>query len=312
MKLGVDLGGTKIEAIILGEGGGAVWRERIITPQGDYGATLSAVEKIVSIAKHENHLPQSMPIGIGTPGALCVRSSFPAMTMKNCNSTALNGKPLLRDLSELLKCPVSIANDANCMVLAETLSGQGEKLFKNDRPESVFGVILGTGVGGGLVIHDRLVQGANHISGEWGHNPLPSTMLDLLPLSEKHRRCYCGRLDCVETYLSGPGLALSYSLRFGGRISPEDILNNMREGKEQATIIWEQYLNHLACSLAVVLNILDPSLIVLGGGLSNIDEIYFSINERIQQYVFTDTFETSIVPALLGDSAGVYGAAWLV
>jgi len=310
MKLGVDLGGTKIEVLVLDQYETVLWRKREPTPAEDYRAILNAIVSLVTSAKQTLGIAQSAAIGVGTPGALIIAEDGQKV-MKNCNSTVLNGQPLPKDLAELLCCPVYIANDANCMALAEALSGQGRKLFDSTKPESVFGVILGTGVGAGVVVHSKIIQGLHSITGEWGHNQLSAESLDHLPLQEKNRICYCGRSDCIETYLSGPGLAQSYSLRFKHQLRPEQIIQNMHAGEQQAKDVWGQYLDQFANSLANVVNILDPALIVLGGGLSQVDDIYMSIHSRMVKNVFTSSFKTPIVPALLGDSAGVFGAAWL-
>lgn len=309
MKIGVDLGGTKIEALVLDELGQAVWRKRTATPQGSYKGTLDSIKYLIDQAKLEFKLSIDKPIGIGTPGALFFDKQQKQLVLKNSNSTVLNGRPLLDDLKVHLACEVYLENDANCFVLAEALSGQGAEL--DTAPESVFGVILGTGVGGGIVIQQRLQRGRHHIAGEWGHNTLPASALLALPESERNRACYCGRLDCIETYLSGPGLSKSYGLRFGEEKSSKAIVDSMRLGDARACLIWRDYLEYLAASLAQVVNILDPELIVLGGGMSLIPEIYQAVPEKIQQYVFTEEYSTPVLPAKLGDSAGVFGAAWL-
>lgn len=309
MKLGVDLGGTKIEAIVLDEQGLPVWRKRIATPQGDYEGTLAAIKNVIDQARSALAIALKHPIGIGTPGALFFDKDQGCYVLKNSNSTALNGQPFLDDLQKLLACDVYLENDANCFALAEALSGQGVELEK--APESVFGVILGTGVGGGIIVKQRLYSGRHHIAGEWGHNTLPASVLLALSESERNRPCYCGRLDCVETYLSGPGLQKSYTLRFNRTGDPKKIIDDMREGDAQACAIWDSYLEQLAAALAQVVNIVDPDLIVLGGGMSQTRELYQSLAKKMQQHVFTDNFSTPILPAKLGDSAGVFGAAWL-
>jgi len=317
MRLGVDLGGTKIEAVVLDLIGEVAWRKRVPTPQGNYELTVSTIAQLVAEAKRMMRMPDESPVGIGTPGALTLGASSKTPVMKNCNSTALNGRPLLEDLIKALTCPVSMANDANCFALAETLSGQGKQLsLDNDScsdssgglPETVFGVILGTGVGGGVVVNGKVLHGVNAIAGEWGHNPLPALHIDS---KEEPRLCYCGRENCIETYLSGPGLALSFLRQFNEVISPEQLVEKMRAGHSGAGAVWQRYKQQLAISLAQVVNILDPSLIVLGGGLSSIPELYFDISMLMAPHVFTDSFQTPILPALLGDSAGVFGAAWL-
>lgn len=319
MRLGVDLGGTKIEGIIIDENGDEVWRHRVLTPQGDYGATLTTIAELVKEGRRAAGIGPSTPVGMGTPGAETKDGR-----MKNCNSTALNGRFLRKDLSRLLGSPVVIANDANCFALAEAYSGQGrargvcksEGERAHEFPDVVFGVILGTGVGGGIVVNGALLAGPNTIAGEWGHNSMPLKGEALSRGSNEQRSCYCGRVNCVETFLSGPGLALSYQQRFGEILTPEEIIANMRttgsEGQKRAALIWEGYMQQLAAALAQVVNILDPSLIVLGGGLSMVSEIYQDIGPLMRPHVFTDEFDTPILPALLGDSAGVYGAAWLV
>ena len=310
MKLGVDLGGTKIEAVILDKYGQALWRERIATPQGCYQGTLDAIKYLVDQAKGAHALKPDHPLGIGTPGALFYDDSKACLVLKNSNSTVLNCQPFLDDLKAHLGCEVTLENDANCFALAEALSGQGKELVKS--PESVFGVILGTGVGGGLVVNQRLLTGRHHISGEWGHNMLAVSSLLALPVTERNRACYCGRKDCVETYLSGPGLSKSYQLRFSEEKTSIIIIDEMRQGNERAVSVWDSYIQQLASALGQVVNIVDPELIVIGGGMSLIPEIYPALIEKIQALVFTENFSTPVLPAKLGDSAGVYGAAWLV
>ena len=310
MKVGIDLGGTKIEALVLDEQGQACWRERIATPQGNYSLTLEAIRSLINQAKTLHGIPQDVAVGIGTPGALYLADGAQSPVMKNSNSTVLNGRPLLDDLQDILGCRVYLENDANCFALAEACSGQGVMLLPE--PETVFGVILGTGVGGGWVIRKRLLRGPHHIAGEWGHNCLPAQALNLLPDAERHRACYCGRQDCIETYLSGPGLEMSYQLRFQQAINTYDLLARVRKAEPKAVQIWQDYLAQLAISLAQVVNIMDPDLIVLGGGLSQIPELYSSLPERMSPHVFSERFMTPILPAKLGDSAGVFGAAWLV
>ncbi len=309
MRLGVDLGGTKIEAVVL-DGQKVVWRKRIATPKADYAETLRAIEGLVCEAKQSCGLSPAQAIGIGTPGALTSLDGG-EVVMKNCNSVLLNDKPLQKDLEDLLGCEVFMANDANCFALAETLAGQGRSMFGARVPELSFGVILGTGVGAGIVVKGEVLKGLHSIAGEWGHNALPATALTKLPEIEKGRLCYCGRKDCVETFLSGPGLALSYRLRHGVRLSPEVIIERMRTKDAKAEDIWQSYLEQLAAALAQVVNILDPQVIILGGGMSNIEEIYPSLNRLMSPYVFTARPKTPVVRAQLGDSAGVLGAAYL-
>ena len=310
MKVGIDLGGTKIEGLVLDNNGEECWRKRIDTPQNSYRQTLEAIVSLVCDAKASCGIPADAAVGIGTPGALFLPEGGTQYLMKNCNSTVLNGQPLKDDLQDLAACSFYLENDANCFALAETLSGQG--VLMSQAPQTVFGVILGTGVGGGWVVHQRLLTGPHHIAGEWGHNSLPATALQALSEAEKNRVCYCGRKDCIETYLSGPGLAESYRLRLGAELNSRDLLVKVRRAEPGALVIWENYLEQLAASLAQVVNIIDPDLIVLGGGMSQIAEIYPTLPQRMQPYVFSERFTTPVLPAKLGDSAGVFGAAWLV
>ncbi len=309
VKIGVDLGGTKIEAIVLDHDGRECWRERVATPQNDYAKTVSEIASLVRHAKDFAGTKPDHPVGIGTPGAVTLVNQ--QAVMKNCNSTVLNGRQLPFDLEQALQCKVAMANDANCFALAETHAGAALNYFR-ETPKLVFGVILGTGVGGGVVINGQVLSGPHSIAGEWGHNSLPAAMLDALPDSEKNRACYCGRKDCVETYLSGPGLASSYFLSSGETLSSRELVKRMCEQEKGAMRIWEQYVKQLGAALAQVINILDPDLIVLGGGMSQVEELYSELPAHVSPHVFSDNFHTPIVQAKLGDSAGVYGAAWLV
>lgn len=310
MKIGIDLGGTKIEVLVLDDAGHESWRTRVDTPQGNYQQTLDAIVSLVRRAKEKYNMGGDVPFGIGTPGAQFISEDSGQALMKNCNSTALNGQPLKDDLQALAGCPVYLENDANCFALAEALSGQG--MHMRPAPETVFGVILGTGVGGGWVVRKQLLTGPHHIAGEWGHNRLPASALQGLPACEMGRACYCGRRDCIETYVSGPGLAASYYLRHHQQLSSRDIVARVRQSDQAALNIWNNYLDQLAVALAQVVNIMDPDLIVLGGGMSQIPELYPELPRRMQAHVFSERFITPIKPALLGDSAGVFGAAWLV
>lgn len=307
MNLGVDLGGSKIEVVVIASNNNVLWRQRQATPKGNYQATVNTIKTMVEQAKRQTDMELSAPVGIGTPGVLAYADLAQSGRMKNCNSVVLNGQPLLDDLTNALGCQVSIANDANCFALAETLSGQGQQYFVDEQPpESVFGVILGTGVGGGVVVQGKILQGLNSIGGEWGHNPLPVAFQD-----EVDRPCYCGRNNCVETFLSGPGLSLSYYRQTGENISGEQLLERVRYGEADAQRVWQQYRQQLAAALAQVVNILDPTLIVLGGGISAIPELYDDFTALMAPHIFSDTFHTPVLPNLLGDSAGVFGAAWL-
>jgi len=266
-RIGIDLGGTKIEAIALDAAGHETFRKRVPTPRGDYGATLKAVAALVAEAGEGT-------VGVGIPGAL----SHATGLVKNANSTWLIGKPLKEDLERVLGREVRLANDANCFALSEATDGAAAGA------EVAFGVILGTGVGGGVVVRGRLVEGANSIAGEWGHNPLPLPRAEDLPL----RPCYCGREGCIETYLCGPALE--------------------RDGGEAAL---GRYCKRLARALAGVINLLDPDVIVLGGGVSNIARLYDEVPKLWPRYVFSDRVATRLLPPRHGDSSGVRGAAWL-
>ena len=295
MRIGVDLGGTKIEAIAMGDDGRELFRHRVPTPAGNYAATLKAICDLVSAL--EEKVEQKGSVGVGTPGAISPRTGF----IKNSNSIALNGHPLDRDLAALLGRAVRIENDANCFALSEAVDGAARDA------SVVFGVILGTGVGAGIVIDQRIIAGSNRIAGEWGHNPLPWPRAEELPGPQ----CYCGKSGCIETFLSGPGLAREFGIRSGKDLSANEIALAADAGDKDAVAMIETYEDRLARGLAHVINILDPDTIVLGGGLSNIARWYRNVPALIQRYVFSDGVETPIVRALHGDSSGVRGAAWL-
>jgi fructokinase len=294
MRIGIDLGGTKIEAIALGDDGRELFRRRIATPSGDYAATLKAIAELVASIE-EKFGPGT--VGIGTPGAISPRTGF----IKNSNSVVLNGRPLDRGLEALLGRPVRIENDANCFALSEAVDGAAREA------SVVFGVILGTGVGAGIVIDRHVISGRNRIAGEWGHNPLPWPRAEELPGPP----CYCGKNGCIETFLSGPGLAREFRIRTSKELSASEISSAANAGDNEAVAVMETYEDRLARGLAHVINIVDPDIIVLGGGLSNIERLYRNVPAMIQRYVFSDGVETSIVRAMHGDSSGVRGAAWL-
>jgi len=272
LSIGVDLGGTKTEALALDAEGRELFRKRVPTERGDYAATIATIAALVREA--ERAAGRRGTVGVGIPGAL----SHATGLVKNANSTWLIGKPLKRDLEAALGREVRLANDANCFALSEAVDGAGAGA------EVVFGVILGTGVGGGIVVRGRALAGANSIAGEWGHNPLPLPRAEDLPL----RACYCGRAGCIETYLSGPALE--------------------RDGGEAAL---GRYEERLARALAGVINILDPDVIVLGGGVSNVARLYDEVPRLWPRYVFSDHIATRLLPPKHGDSSGVRGAAWL-
>lgn len=294
MRTGVDLGGTKIELIVLDDDKVA-YRKRIGTPHGDYPGTLSAVAELVRTA--EAVVGPIERVGIGHPGAISPATGL----IKNSNSTYLNGKSLLRDLGSALDRPVRLANDADCFVLSEATDGAALGA------EVVFGVILGTGVGGGIVVRGELVIGPNAITGEWGHNPLPAPSTDEL----KGEQCYCGRSGCIETFLSGRGVTLEYTKRIGEEHAVPEIAERAAAGDEAAQRTLDVYADRLARALASVINILDPHVVVLGGGLSNLEYLYDTVPTLWTDHVLSDIVETRLVRNAHGDSSGVRGAAWL-
>jgi fructokinase len=305
-RIGIDLGGTKIEAIVLDGNGDIHLRRRVDTPRDDYDQTLNAVVGLIAGIAREAGLDPALPVGIGAPGAVSLKTG----RMKNCNSTCLNGQPLREDLESRLGRPVRIANDADCLTLSEASDGAG----KGKR--SVFGVILGTGVGGGICYHQRLLEGVNAICGEWGHTTLPlsgyqqgaNNLPEPVP---RLRRCFCGRFDCVETWLAGPALERTYREVTGAALPATAIDGDAASGKPMAAAVLDQYCNLLALALGGVINILDPDVIVLGGGVSNIESLYSRVPHYLPRYVFSDQVNTHILPAVHGDSSGVRGAAWL-
>lgn len=294
-KLGIDLGGTKIEIVALDERHEILFRRRVATPRDDYAATLQAVKALVDEA--ERALGPGCSVGIGTPGAISRRSGM----LMNSNSVWLIGKPLKRDLEALLGREIRMANDANCFALSEAVDGAGQG------GGVVFGVILGTGVGGGIVVNGQVIEGANAIAGEWGHNALPWPEAGEWP----GPRCYCGRSGCIETFLSGPGLARDHREATGGDITPETIVMRATAGDNRCEVTLARYEARLARALAHVINILDPEVIVLGGGLSNIARLYQNVPRLWGRYIFSDDVTTRLVMNRHGDSSGVRGAAWL-
>jgi fructokinase len=295
LALGIDLGGTKIEIIALDAAGRTLLRRRRPTPRDDYGATLEAIRELVQGAEAE--LGERGTVGFGTPGAISPATGL----LKNANSTWLNGRPLDRDLEALLERPVALANDADCLALSEATDGNAKGAA------SVFGVIIGTGTGGGIVVHGRPLAGPNAIAGEWGHNPLPWPRPDELP----GPACYCGQQGCIETWLSGPGLARDHREHAGLERDPPAILAAAAAGNATAEATLRRYEDRLARALATVINLIDPHAIVLGGGLSQLERLYRSVPAVWDRYVFSDTVRTRLVPPLYGDSSGVRGAAWL-
>ncbi|MEZ4650129.1 MAG: ROK family protein [Candidatus Eisenbacteria bacterium] len=299
MRIGIDLGGTKIEGVLLGGSGEVLGRHRVPTPKGDYDATLDALAALTDrfdrfAAESGADVPT---IGIGTPGAVSPATG----RMKNCNSTWLNDRPLREDLVARIGREVRLANDANCFALSEAVDGAAAGA------EVVFGVILGTGVGSGVVVRERPILGANAIGGEWGHNPLPSVTPDELPGPP----CYCGRSGCVETFLSGPGLAHDHERVHRARLTSEEVVQGAAAGDDACEDTLRRYEHRLARALASVINLLDPDTIVLGGGLSKIERLYTNVPRIWNRWVFSDSVTTPLVPPLHGDASGVRGAAWL-
>jgi len=330
MRIGIDLGGTKIECVALDAGGRELFRRRIPTPRNDYEGTLRAIVGLIEACETEiapsgsaarEHQSRAA-VGLGTPGAVSPATGL----MKNANSVWLNGRPLPQDLERILGRPVRLANDANCFALSEAVDGAGAGC------RTVFGVILGTGTGGGIVVERRALTGPNAVSGEWGHNPLPWPRLDELPGPP----CYCGRQGCIETYLSGPGLVRDYlagrargsfsaatASEIEGAASPtgspghpmpisaEAIVSRAEGGEAEAVAAMDRYVDRAARAFASVINLLDPDVIVLGGGMSNAEILYREVPRIWGRWVFSDRVSTPLRRAVHGDSSGVRGAAWL-
>ena len=294
MKIGIDLGGTKTEIAAFDDSGTERLRRREPTPAGDYAATLALITTLVNDA--ERTLGATATVGIGTPGAPSPVTGL----MRNSNSTCLNGQPFKTDLARVLDRDIRLANDANCFALSEAVDGAAAGAA------SVFGVIIGTGVGGGIVIKGRILDGPNANAGEWGHNPLPWALDDERPGAA----CYCGQHGCIETFLSGPGLARDYASHGGSAISGEAIVSRS-SGDALAQQTLERYEHRMARALASVINVLDPEVIVLGGGLSNIARLYENVPRLWAKWVFSDTVRTRLARNRHGDSSGVRGAAWL-
>ncbi|MFO1417486.1 MAG: ROK family protein [Methylotetracoccus sp.] len=296
VRVGIDLGGTKIELLALDAQGQELCRRRAATPQGDYAATVSTIVGLVEDAEQALGF-HSDAVGICTPGAI----SRATGRMKNCNSTCLNGRTLREDLETRLARPVHIANDADCFALSEASDGAAAGAA------AVFGVILGTGVGGGIVVRGRLLDGPNGIAGEWGHNPLPWPAAGEWP----GRACYCGRSGCIETFLSGPGLSGDHANATGKHLTAVEIVTRAGQGDVACETSLQRYEHRLARALAVVINILDPDAIVLGGGLSNCERLYRNVPRLWGEFVFSDRVDTRLLAPRHGDSSGVRGAAWL-
>jgi fructokinase len=295
MRIGIDLGGTKIEGILLAADGRELTRQRVSTPGGDYRETLFAVRNLV--VQLESRAGEPCSVGIGMPGSVSRATGL----VKNSNSTCLNKQPLHRDLEAVLGRSLRFANDADCFALSEATDGAAAGAVV------VFGVIVGTGTGGGIVVNGRLLTGPNGIAGEWGHNPLPWPGPDELP----GPACYCGLRGCIETWLSGPGLARDHRQVCGEALETAEISRRAHAGNGSARQTLDRYLDRMARALASVINIIDPDVIVLGGGVSNMASLYDEVPRRWGRYVFSDRVDTKLVRAVHGDSSGVRGAAWL-
>src|SRR5467141_2297854 len=294
-RIGIDLGGTKIEGVAVDGSGAVLVRRRIATPRGSYPATLEAM--VALVGEIEMAIGETASVGLGMPGAISPITGL----VKNANSTWLIGRPLQQDFETKLGRPTRLANDANCFALSEATDGAGAGI------DTVFGVILGTGVGGGIAIRGQILVGANAIAGEWGHNPLPWPTPDEIPGPP----CYCGRSGCIESFLSGPGFAADHYRRCGESLSAPQIARTAESGDPQCRATLARYMDRLARGLASVINLIDPGVIVLGGGLSAISTLYEQVPRLWTRYIFSDRVVTRLLPPIHGDSSGVRGAAWL-
>lgn len=297
--LGIDLGGTKAEAVLFDAAGAARWRQRVATPAGSYAGTVQVLADLVALARQAAP-GQAFSVGIGTPG-----SQTPAGLMKNCNSTCLNAMPLQRDVEAAIGQPVRLANDANCLALSEATDGAGAGAAV------VFAVILGTGTGAGIAVHGHVLRGPNGLAGEWGHNAVPWGE----PGEDPPFACYCGQRGCGETLLSGSGLARDHLHVNGQALAGEAIVAGAAAGDAACQATLERHANRLARALAAVINLLDPDVIVLGGGLSRLQHLYTAVPAQWGRWVFSgglqDPVRTRLLPSLHGDASGVRGAAWL-
>ena len=295
LRIGIDLGGTKIEGAALDVAGSVRVRRRVATPAQDYRATIEAI--IALIGGIEQEIGATASVGIGIPGAVSPKTGL----VKNANSVWLNGRPLRGDIESALGRPTRLANDANCFTLSEATDGAGAAM------ETVFGVILGTGVGGGIAIKGQILVGANAIAGEWGHNPLPWPTPDEIPGPP----CYCGRSGCLESFLSGPGLAADHYRCAGESLQAPEIVRGAESGDPKCRATLTRYMHRLSRGLASVINLIDPDAIVLGGGLSGISALYEHVPQFWTRYIFSDHVVTRLLSPMHGDSSGVRGAAWL-
>jgi fructokinase len=295
MRIGIDLGGTKIEILALAPDGSELLRKRIPTPRDSYGSVVASICRLV--LDTEKTLGRRGTVGLAIPGIVSPKTGL----VKNANSTVLIGHPLDKDLSAALERPVRAANDANCFALSEATDGAAAGC------EIVFGIIAGTGVGGGVCVNGKALTGAHAIAGEWGHNPLPAAWPDEIPGPQ----CYCGKRGCIESWCSGPALAAQFASATGRALRPTEIAAAARNGDAAARNVMDIYLDRFARAIATLVNVLDPHAIVMGGGLSNIEQFYTQLPERVERYGFNPEGETVMVRNRHGDSSGVRGAAWL-
>jgi fructokinase len=295
--IGIDLGGTKTEVAVLDMDGQFLFRQRQATPRDDYTAILDTIQALVDEAIAQTGIARPQAIGCGIPGCLDPDTH----RVRGASTLVLNGQPFQADLEQRLQCRVPIQNDANCLAVSEAVDGAGQD------SGVVFAAILGTGCGGGIALQGQAWAGRHAIAGEWGHNPLPWPTRDELQVPA----CWCGQVGCLETWISGTGFASDHSQMHGGELSAVQIVQAMRSGDKEASQSFERYLNRLGRALAQVVNLLDPNCIVLGGGMSNVEEIYTGIPPEILRYTFSKTVRTPVRQALHGDSSGVRGAAWL-
>ena len=295
--IGIDLGGTKIEIAVVDPIEGVIYKDRVQTPQHSYTAILEAISALVDKTLEKQRLERPLAIGIGIPGCIDPATKL----VRGSNTVVTNGKPLQQDLQQRLGCQVHLQNDANCLAVSEAVDGSAKGC------SIVFAVIIGTGCGGGIAIDGKAWTGNNGIAGEWGHNPLPWPSAEEIQATP----CWCGQVGCQETWISGTAFALDHARHTGEQLKAEQIIDSMRAGDLEAKRSFDRYVNRLARALASVMNVLDPDCIVLGGGMSNVDEIYQALPSEIIRYTFTKPIATPVLKAMHGDSSGVRGAAWL-
>ncbi len=295
LRIGIDLGGTKVELIVLDAEGGTIHKKRISTPQGNYQNTIASISELIWAAEKE--VGQKCSVGIGTPGAISQKTGL----LKNSNSVCLNDHPIQQDLEQKLQRNIRLSNDANCFALSEAIDGAAANA------QTVFGVIIGTGTGAGIVFNQQIMEGANKIAGEWGHNPMPWPTQEEAP----GPKCYCGLNGCIETFLSGPALEADYFRAFNKKRSTYEIVAGAEKSNHDCEVILQRYEERLARALSHVINIIDPNTIVLGGGMSNISRLYENVPEIWGKTIFSDQVLTELKPPKHGDSSGARGAARL-